>query len=183
MTLRKYFTGLSANTFLLALASLFGDVSSEMLYPVLPMFLTQTLGASPTIMGLVEGVAQAAQYVVQGLSGWLSDRLGRRKPVAVAGYAVAAFGQPLIGLAGSWPGVLAARTADRLDRVAGLPRETPSSPPQRMKPAGGKRSASRGIRGQPRGLPRAVDCAGPIWATSPCVRSSSSHSFPAHWRC
>jgi MFS family permease len=114
MSLRKYFAGLSANTFLLALASLFGDVSSEMLYPVQPVFLTQTLGASPTILGLVEGIAQAAQYIVQGFSGWLSDQLGRRKPVAVAGYAVAALAKPLIGLAGGWPGVLAARTVDRL---------------------------------------------------------------------
>src|SRR5438552_7964 len=114
MTLRKYFAGLTPNTFLLALASLFGDISSEMLYPVLPVFLTQTLGASATVVGLVDGVAPAIQQVVQGFSGWLSDKLSRRKPVALVGYVVGAAAKPLIGLATAWPGVLAARSLDRL---------------------------------------------------------------------
>jgi MFS family permease len=112
--LKKYFAGLSANTFLLAFASLFGDVSSEMLYPVLPVFLTETLGASKTVLGLVEGIAGAAQNVVQGLSGWASDKLRRRKPVALVGYVVSALGKPLMGLAPAWPVVLAARTLERL---------------------------------------------------------------------
>jgi MFS family permease len=114
VSLKKYFSGLTANTFLLALASLFADISSEMLYPVLPVFLTQTLGASPRVLGLVEGVAQAVQNVVQGFSGWLSDRFRRRKPLAVVGYLLAAVSKPLIGLASSWPGVLGARSLDRL---------------------------------------------------------------------
>lgn len=114
MSLRKYFSGLSANTFLLALASLFADVSTEMLYPVLPVFLTETLGASPTIMGLVEGIAQAVQNIVQGFSGWFSDRFRRRKPIAIVGYALAAAAKPLIGLSMGWPGVLGARSLDRL---------------------------------------------------------------------
>jgi MFS family permease len=113
-SLKKYFAGLSANTFLLALASLFADTSTEMLYPVLPIFLTQTLGASASVVGLVEGVAQAIQNVAQGFSGWFSDRLQRRKPIALAGYLVAAVSKPLIGLSTSWAGVLAARSLDRL---------------------------------------------------------------------
>ena len=90
MTLRKYFAGLTPNTFLLALASLFGDISSEMLYPVLPVFLTQMLKASGSVVGLIDGFAQAAQNIVQGLSGSLSDRLQRRKSIALAGYFLAA---------------------------------------------------------------------------------------------
>ncbi len=110
---RTYFSGLSANTFLLAAASLFSDVSTEMLYPVLPVFLTQTLGATPSAVGLIEGVAQAIQNVVQGFSGWLSDKLRRRKPVALVGYFLAALAKPLMGLATTWPGVFGARSIDR----------------------------------------------------------------------
>jgi MFS family permease len=74
-SLQRYFAGLSRNTFLLTFASFFADVSTEMLYPVLPVFLTQTLGASGSIVGLVDGFAQATQNIVQGFSGRLSDRL------------------------------------------------------------------------------------------------------------
>ena len=112
--LKRYFAGLSANTFLLALASLFADISTEMLYPVLPIFLTQTLGAGVNVVGLVEGIAQAVQNIVQGFSGWLSDRLQRRKSIAVIGYVLAALAKPLMGLATGWTGVLAARSLDRL---------------------------------------------------------------------
>lgn len=110
----RYFTGLSRNTFLLAFASLFADISTEMLYPVLPVFLTQTLHASGSIVGLVEGIAQATQNIIQGFSGWLSDRLKKRKSIALAGYALAALAKPLIGFSTAWPGVLGARFLDRL---------------------------------------------------------------------
>jgi hypothetical protein len=88
--IKKYFAGLSRNTFLLAFASLFADISTELLYPVLPVFLTQTLKASGSIVGLVEGFAQATQNIVQGFSGALSDELQKRKAIALAGYLVAA---------------------------------------------------------------------------------------------
>jgi MFS family permease len=108
------FEGLSRDTGLLALASLFSDISTEMLYPVLPVFMTQTLGAGGAVVGLVEGLAQATQNIVQGFSGTLSDRLQRRKPIALVGYALSALSKPLIGLSGSWSGVLGARFLDRL---------------------------------------------------------------------
>src|SRR5690242_21896396 len=95
MRIKKYFAGLSANTFLLALASLFADVSTEMLYPILPVFLTQTLHVGGGIVGLIDGAAQATQNIVQGFSGALSDRLRRRKAVAMVGFALAALAQPL----------------------------------------------------------------------------------------
>ena len=111
--LKRYFSGLSLNTYLLALASLFSDISTEMLYPVLPIFLTQTLGASVGLVGLVEGVAPAVQNITQGFSGWLSDRLQKRKPLALVGYVLGAIAKPLIGLSTSWVGVLGARSLDR----------------------------------------------------------------------
>jgi MFS family permease len=110
----RLFAGLTRNTLLLAFASLFADIATEMLYPVLPVFLTQTLKASGSVVGLIEGVAQAVQNIVQGFSGWLSDHLGRRKPVALVGYLLAALAKPLIGLAASWHAVLGARFLDRL---------------------------------------------------------------------
>jgi len=85
-----------------------------MLYPVLPVFLTETLGAKPTILGLIEGIAQALQNIVQSFSGWLADKLERRKPVALVGYFVSALSKPFIGLSTSWAGVLTARSLDRL---------------------------------------------------------------------
>jgi hypothetical protein len=110
---QRYFAGLSRNTFLLAFAGLFADISTEMLYPVLPIFLTQTLNASGSIVGLVEGVAQATQNIVQGFSGALSDKLQKRKPIALVGYLLAAIAKPLIGLSTVWQGVLGARVLDR----------------------------------------------------------------------
>ncbi|WP_024509050.1 MFS transporter [Bradyrhizobium sp. ARR65] len=111
---QRYFAGLSRNTFLLALSSLFADISTEMLYPVLPVFLTQVLHATGSIVGLVDGFAQATQNIVQGFSGAMSDRLQRRKPVALAGYLLAALAKPLMGLATVWEGLFAARLLDRI---------------------------------------------------------------------
>jgi len=108
------FSGLSLNTFLLAFASLFADISTEMQYPVLPTFLTQTLGANGTVVGLIDGCAVALQNIVQGFTGALSDRLRRRKPIALCGYLVAAIAKPLTGLATSWPQAFGARCLDRL---------------------------------------------------------------------
>jgi len=111
--LRRYFDGLSRNTFLLAFASLFADISTEMLYPILPVFLTETLGASGAVVGIVEGMAVAVQYIWQGAAGWLADRFQRPKPMALAGYVGAALSKPLIGLSSTWQGVLGARSLDR----------------------------------------------------------------------
>src|SRR5690348_15238437 len=108
------FAGLTRNTGLLALSSLFSDISTEMLYPILPVFLTQTLGAGGAIVGLIDGLAVATQNIGQGFSGTLSDRLQRRKPIALIGYALSALSKPLIGISTAWTGVLGARFLDRL---------------------------------------------------------------------
>src|SRR5215469_694208 len=112
--MKRYFAGLSRNSFLLAFASFFADTSTEMLYPVLPVFLTQTLRASGSIVGLVDGFAQAAQNIVQGISGTVSDKLQKRKSIALAGFLVAAIAKPLMGLSTLWQELFGARLLDRL---------------------------------------------------------------------
>jgi MFS family permease len=112
--IQRYFGGLTRDTFLFAFTSLFADISTEMLYPVLPVFLTQTLKATGSIVGLVDGFAQAAQNIVQGFSGALSDKLQKRKRIALAGYLTAAVAKPLMGLSTVWQGVFGARLLDRI---------------------------------------------------------------------
>jgi MFS family permease len=106
-------SGLPKDVYLLSLSSLFADISTEMLYPVLPVFLTGPLRASGSIVGLIDGFAQATQNIVQGFSGALSDKLQRRKPVALVGYFLAAMAKPLMGLSTTWQGVFGARLLDR----------------------------------------------------------------------
>ena len=110
----SFTSGLSRDTYLLSLTSLLADSSTEMLYPVLPFFITQVLGSSAGTLCGIEGVAGATQYLSQGPSGWLSDRLTSRRPLAAAGYLVAALAKPVLGSADSWPQALAGRVADRL---------------------------------------------------------------------
>jgi len=112
--LQKYFSGLTKNSLLLAFASLFSDISTEMLYPILPVYLTKYLGANGSIVGIIEGIAQATQNIIQGFSGWLSDKFQKRKPIALVGYFLSAASKPFIGLANTWKIVLAARFSDRL---------------------------------------------------------------------
>jgi MFS family permease len=97
----------------LGLVSLFTDLSSEMVYPINPVFLTKVLGAPAWAVGLVEGTAESTASLLKIYSGWLSDRAGARKPFAVAGYGLAAISKPMIGLAGVWGMMLGARFLDR----------------------------------------------------------------------
>ena len=96
--------------------SLFTDVASEMLYPVAPLFLTAALGVPVVAVGIVEGAAEALVSVLKGLSGWHSDRIGRRLPYIRWGYGLSAAAKPFMALAFSWPAVLLARAADRLGK-------------------------------------------------------------------
>ncbi|MFI5370577.1 MAG: MFS transporter [Candidatus Eisenbacteria bacterium] len=104
------------NIVALGFTSLFTDVSTEMLIPVLPLFITATLGASATGLGLIEGVAECVASLLRTASGWLSDRIGRRKPFLVLGYGLSGAAKAAIGLATTWPAVLALRAADRLGK-------------------------------------------------------------------
>ena len=116
-------TRLSRNVRLLALVSFFQDTASEMLYPILPIFVTSVLGAAPAVLGLIEGVAEATASVGQVAAGRLAD-LRRRRPFVAAGYAISAASKPIIGLAAGWPLVLVGRFTDRVGKgMRGPPRD------------------------------------------------------------
>jgi len=104
---------LQPQVILLSFASLLNDVSSEMIFPLLPVFLTVTLGATPVVVGLIEGSADALSSILKLAAGVWSDRARRRKPLIIGGYALAAVSRALIGAAVRWPSVLAARLIDR----------------------------------------------------------------------
>lgn len=104
----------------LGFVSLANDLASELAYPVLPLFLTATLGAPASVVGLVEGLAEGVGVVLRGASGYLSDRIGsaRRKPWIVVGYGASAFARAFVALAPSWGWVLGGRVLDRLGKGA-----------------------------------------------------------------
>ncbi len=100
----------------LGYVSFFGDLASEMLYPITPIFLTTVVGAPPQVLGLIEGVADATSACLQWFSGRLSDRWKKRKPFIVLGYFFSALSRPLIGLSTHWGHVLLARASDRFGK-------------------------------------------------------------------
>jgi MFS family permease len=108
--------GLSRSAIIVGLVSLLSDISTEMIYPLVPIFLTDQLAAPKTAVGLIEGIAVGTASIVTAFSGWISDRMGRRKPVAFSGYALTAASRPLLALASVWPVVMGARFADRFGK-------------------------------------------------------------------
>ena len=104
------------NVVAMGLVSLFNDISSEMIYPIVPIFLTTILAAPASAVGLIEGVAESTASLLKMISGWLSDRLKKRKIFVTAGYSLSAASKFLIGLAQTWPFVLFARFIDRLGK-------------------------------------------------------------------
>ena len=130
--------------------SLLTDISSEMIIPVLPLFLTLTLGAPVAAVGLIEGVAESTASVLRVFSGYLSDRSGRRKPLILAGYGLSNLTKPLLALAGAWPHVLALRFADRFGKgVRGAPRDALIAD-----------SVDASVRGRAFGFHRSMDTTG-----------------------
>jgi MFS family permease len=115
---------LPRNVIAISLVSLFNDASSEIIYPVLPLFLALVLGASRANIGLIEGAAESLSGFLKLFSGYFSDRSGRRKGMVVFGYGLASIVRPLIGFASSWPQVFAIRLADRFGKgVRSAPRD------------------------------------------------------------
>lgn len=130
--------------------SLFNDISSEMIYPLLPLFITGTLKASRTSLGLIEGVAEATASVLKVFSGVLSDRFRTRKVPMVLGYGFSLAARPLIAVAGSWEMVLGARFLDRAGKgVRTGPRDAVIAD-----------STPLAMRGRAFGVHRAMDTAG-----------------------
>jgi MFS family permease len=129
---------------------MFMDISSEMVHGLLPVFLVSVLGASTAMVGLIEGVGEATASVSKVFSGWLSDKLGRRKALTVFGYGLSALSKPLFALAPSPAFVLAARFSDRIGKgIRGAPRDALVGD---LVPAGG--------RGGAYGLRQALDTVG-----------------------
>jgi MFS family permease len=115
---------LPRNVWAVSLTSFFMDISSEMVINLLPLFLSNVLGAGTAVIGLIEGIAEATAGLLKLFSGWLSDRLRARKWLAVAGYGLSAIAKPFFYFAGSWPMVLAVRWADRVGKgVRTAPRD------------------------------------------------------------
>lgn len=113
-----------ATVWTLGFVSLFMDVSSEIIHALLPVFLTGTLGVSVAFVGLIDGIAEATASISKLFSGYVSDRIGRRKPLILLGYGLGAASKPLFALAGSAPVVLGARFADRIGKgLRGAPRD------------------------------------------------------------
>jgi MFS family permease len=107
---------LHRNILALGAVSLLTDFSSEMIYPLLPVFLTTTLGAGPAALGIIEGVAETTASLLKLFSGVWSDRMGRKKPLVLAGYGISAAMRPLVGFATAWGHVLAVRFSDRIGK-------------------------------------------------------------------
>jgi MFS family permease len=108
--------GLTRNVVILGFVSFLNDAASEMIYPLLPVFLTAVLGAGPAALGVIEGIAESTASFLKLYSGYLSDRVRRRKGWVVAGYTISNIIRPLIALAGSWGQVLAFRFSDRVGK-------------------------------------------------------------------
>lgn len=108
--------GLNSNVTVLGLISLLADISSEMLYPIIPIFLTSVLGAPISVVGFIEGTAEAIASLLKTYVGKLSDSLGRRRSFVFFGYTLSACARPLFALAGNWYFVLFSRSLDRLGK-------------------------------------------------------------------
>lgn len=144
--------GLARNVIVLGAVSFLNDAASEMIYPLLPVFLATVLGVGPAVLGTIEGVAESTAAFLKLASGYLSDRIHRRKPWVVGGYLVSNLARPLIGLAAGWPMVLALRFIDRVGKgVRSSPRDALIAD-----------STDPAARGRAFGFHRAADHAGAV---------------------
>ncbi len=137
---------------MLAIVSFFNDIASEATLRLLPLFLSQVLGTSTIAIGLIEGLAESTATLLKLLSGWISDRLPRRKPLVLAGYSFSAVTRPLLLLATTWPWVLFIRFADRVGKgIRTAPRDALIAD-----------ESQANKRGHSFGLNRALDTAGAL---------------------
>ncbi len=145
---------LPRNVWAVSLTSFFMDTSSEMVITLLPLFLANVLGVQTSIIGLIEGIAEATASILKLFAGWLSDRLGGRKWLAVAGYALSAISKPFFYFASTWELVAAVRWADRAGKgIRTAPRDALVAD-----------SVTPQMRGLAFGFHRAMDTAGQMLA-------------------
>ncbi len=162
--------GLSRPVWLLGWVSFFTDTASEMVYPLLPLFLTQVLGAGAMSLGVIEGAAEAANSALKIVSGWLADHWGSPKKLVLLGYGIASGVRPLLGFATAWPQVLAIRFSDRFGKgIRGAPRDAMLAD-----------FAAADARGRVYGFHRAMDHAGAV--TGPLLATAFLFCYPGHYR-
>lgn len=113
---QRRFFGLSQNVFIFGFVSMLNDLSSEITVRTLPLFLANVLGVKTSIIGLIEGVADSTATLLKLFSGWISDKLGTRKPLVTGGYGLSALSKPFLYLAATWPAVLVIRFLDRVGK-------------------------------------------------------------------
>ncbi|MDY6964870.1 MAG: MFS transporter [Halobacteriota archaeon] len=119
-----FLKGITLNVILLGLVSLFTDLSSQMVFPLLPLFLTTSLGANAVIVGLVEGAAESTASLLKVFSGFWSDKMGRRKPFVLSGYGISAVIKPLFAFATVWQTVVVLRIIERIGKgIRNAPRD------------------------------------------------------------
>jgi MFS family permease len=155
---------------LLGWVSFFTDTASEMIYPLLPLFLTRVLGAGAMSLGVIEGVAEAANSVLKIVSGRLADRWGAPKRLVLAGYGISSAVRPFIALASTWVHVLGLRFTDRLGKgIRGAPRDAMLAT-----------FADASNRGRVFGFHRAMDHAGAV--CGPLLASAFLYFYPGEYR-
>jgi len=150
--MRRRVFGLNPNVFFLGIVSLLTDVSSEMIFTLVPLFLFNVLRIGTPIIGLIGGLTEGADALLRIFGGWLSDRIGKRKILAVLGYSISTIAKPFMYLASSWGSVLAVRFGDRVGKgIRTSPRDALVAD-----------SVSAGERGRGFGLHRAMDTFGAV---------------------
>lgn len=138
------------NIIFLGLISFFMDISSEMVYPIIPLYLTSAFGATPAIVGIIEGIAESIASLLKVFSGYVTDKYKQKKKIAFAGYATGFFYKLSLIIASSWVGVLIARVVDRLGKgIRTAPRDVMVS-----------ESADKNSMGRAFGIHKALDMAG-----------------------
>jgi len=155
---------------LLGWASLFTDAATEIIYPLLPVYLSRVLGASATSLGIIEGVAEGVNSLLKIASGWVSDRRRERRPIVILGYTLSSLARPLIAMSSSWLQVLAIRALDRTGKgIRGAPRDA-------MLAA----HADAASRGRLFGFHRAMDHTGAV--VGPIIATIFLAFFPGQYR-
>lgn len=138
------------NVIFLGLVSFFADISSEMVYPLIPLYLTASFGATPVLVGIIEGIAESIASLLKVFSGYISDRYQHKKPIAFIGYATGLIYKLALIFAGSWIGILSARVIDRFGKgIRTAPRDVMVS-----------ESADKSKLGNAFGIHKALDMAG-----------------------
>ena len=138
------------NIIFLGLISFFMDISSEMVYPIIPLYLTRSFGATPALVGIIEGIAESTASLLKVFSGYITDKYRRKKPIAFIGYAAGLLYKLALLFAVSWTGILTARVVDRLGKgIRTAPRDVMVS-----------ESADKNAMGKSFGIHKAMDMAG-----------------------